>query len=212
MKKLIKLYSNVNILIGGIFIAAPILFLGTAILAGKQESIAFVANPTKENEILSESPIIKEVITNPSQVTIEETIDIPNSGAVTYGNQIIIDSIGVNTKIFESYDSNGALNRGIWRIPQLGTPFSNSNPVVLAAHRWGEDNYSWDFRKQNLFLNLPDMKPGDIIRIIWNGKEYQYKVTVRDESAEATHGGDLILYTCRDFDSPIRIFVYAERI
>ena len=124
-----------------------------------------------------------------------------------------IDSIGIDTKIYEGADS-AALEQGVWRMPDHGTPDDqvSDQPVVLAAHRWGEDNFTYDYRSKNLFLNLPSLNRGDVIEVTWNGNIYKYAVTDVKRNNYVEKLSDLILITCVDYVSTVRYFVYAERI
>lgn len=169
-----------------------------------------------ESQILSENPI-NTVITSKYTLNVEEVlnpevIDIPNTGAKSFGNRIIVERIGIDTKIFESKVSKDALDKGVWRMPNFGTPINNYQPTVLSAHRWGADKLSNEYRSKNLFYNLPNLKEGDIIKLIWNGEEYKYKINFMEENTYVSKLEDLILMTCKYYNTPERIIVYAELI
>ena len=128
-------------------------------------------------------------------------------------NGIIIDKIGVQGLLHEGTDWESILKLGVWRIPDFGSPEDNSTPIILAAHRWGYLSWSNAFRKLNSFFNLPKLKSGDEIRLIWNQRQYTYQVYSASEGAQITdYSANLILYTCQLWNSPIRIFVYAKRV
>lgn len=134
-------------------------------------------------------------------------------------NGLIIDSIGVKSELQEGEDWENLLKKGVWRVPNFATPSENCNlrsencrPIILAAHRWGYLEWSNSFRKLNSFYNLPKLKEGDKIEIIWEQRKYEYKVTSTSTGTEiADYSHDLILYTCQLWNSPLRFFVYAER-
>jgi sortase (surface protein transpeptidase) len=134
-------------------------------------------------------------------------------------NGLIIDTIGVKSELQEGEDWENLLKKGVWRVPNFATPSENCNlrsencrPIILAAHRWGYLEWSNSFRKLNSFYNLPKLKEGDKIEIIWEQRKYEYKVTSISTGTEiADYSHDLILYTCQLWNSPVRFFVYAER-
>ncbi|KKS77001.1 MAG: hypothetical protein UV74_C0002G0047 [Candidatus Woesebacteria bacterium GW2011_GWB1_43_14] len=126
---------------------------------------------------------------------------------------IIIPSIGVNTEIHEaSFESvEDALRDGVWRTPGSGTPGAGDKPMVLAAHRFGYLVWSNKFRRENSFFNLPKLREGDLVEIIWHKRKYVYAVYKESTSDRITdYSADLILYTCQALDSEIRVFRYAR--
>lgn len=128
-------------------------------------------------------------------------------------NGLIIDKIGVRGEIHEGEDVKNILRAGIWRVPDFGTPPENSRPVILAAHRWGYLEWSASFRRLNSFYNLPQLKVGDTIKVIWEQRQYEYKVYSTETGTQITdYDADLILYTCQLWNSPVRFFVYADRV
>lgn len=134
------------------------------------------------------------------------------------GHYLSIPKIGVDTVIWEAptaeYES--ALKRGVWRVPEFPTPDEAQTvqrPIILSAHRFGYLEWTQDYREKNSFFNLLDLSPGDEIELIWEQRRYRYRVTGVEEGREiGSYEHDLILYTCKFLVSPIRIFVYAERI
>jgi len=127
-------------------------------------------------------------------------------------NLLLIPSIGVNGNINEGVDSKKVLEKGIWRIPDYGTP-EDETAIILASHRFGHITWTNEFRTKNSFYNLPKTKESDEIQIIWNQRKYTYEIYKAEETtAIKDYKADLILYTCRMFNSPIRIFRYAKRV
>lgn len=127
-------------------------------------------------------------------------------------NGLLIDSIGVRGEIHEGDNWEELLKEGIWRVPNFGNPEESNQPIILAAHRWGYLDWSSSFRKLNSFYNLPKLKKGDSIKIIWNQREYEYKVYATETGTSITeYKANLILYTCQLWNSPVRFFVYANR-
>ena len=145
-------------------------------------------------------------------------------------NGLIIDQIGVRGEIHESEDVQTVLKQGIWRVPDFATPTDICNPtssangrsasggenclpIILAAHRWGYLEWTPAFRKLNSFYNLPRLKVGDTIKIIWDQRPFEYKVYSVETGTKITdYSANLILYTCQLWNSPVRFFVYANRI
>ena len=128
-------------------------------------------------------------------------------------NGLIIDKIGVKGQIHEGTDWESALKLGVWRVPDFGSPENTSLPIILAAHRWGYLDWSAAFRKLNSFYSLPKLAVGDTIKIIWNQRPYEYKVYSTTTGTKITeYKANLILYTCQLWNSPVRFFIYANKI
>ena len=87
-------------------------------------------------------------------------------------------------------------------------------PIILAAHRFGWD-WWWqtDYWKYNSFYYLPEVEQGDMIEIIADQRKWVYEVYAGEEGEEITdYDADLILYTCKFLNSPLRHFRYARLI
>jgi len=128
-------------------------------------------------------------------------------------NRIVIPSIGVDTLIEEAIEDNyeEALKKGVWRVSDFGTPFDRERPTILAAHRYGYLAWSNVFRRKSSFYNLPKLKEGDTVEIIWKQRKYVYEVVKTEKGEEITgYSADLILYTCESLNSSVRIFKYAR--
>ncbi len=128
-------------------------------------------------------------------------------------NGIRIPSIGVDTGIQEStaeyYEE--ALKKGVWRVSDFGTPYTRNKPTIMAAHRFGYLAWTNVFRRENSFFNLPKLKEGDIVEIIWRQRKYIYEIYATEEGEEISdYSADLILYTCEVLSSPVRIYKYAR--
>ena len=132
------------------------------------------------------------------------------------GQYLTIPAIGIDTTVLEASSSayEDALRKGVWRVPEFGTPESGKGrPIILAAHRFGYVDWTQSYREQNSFYNLPDVAVGESLILTWNQHRYTYIVTKIEEGTEITdYSSDLILYTCKFLVSPIRIIVYAELV
>ncbi len=127
-------------------------------------------------------------------------------------NTVKIPKIGVNTTIYEGENYEELLKKGAWRVPNLGTPKDNTT-MILSAHRFGYIFWSDEERTEKSFYNLPSTREGDRIKVIWNQRKYEYEIYNAEETREITDAdADLILYTCKLYNSPIRIFRYADRV
>lgn len=127
--------------------------------------------------------------------------------------RITIPSIGVETTLQEASLENyeDALRKGVWRVPDFGTPYDRQKPTILSAHRFGYLAWSNIYRRKNSFFNLPKAKVGDTVEIIWRQRKYVYEIYGESEGADITdYTADLILYTCRQLDTDVRIFKYAR--
>lgn len=209
MKKLINLFANANIYTGVVLLIIPVIFVAFP----PQKSIS--AGSTRqdiETEVISQSlfkPGVEEGISQP------ETILVPENEAVTFGNTIKVPAVGIDTVIYETQSIDAALEKGVWRMPEHGTPANNGTTTVLAAHRWGAYNLSTAKRIKDLFFALDRVNIGDVIEIGWNGKTYRYVVTDKEENSIVSKDpGDLLLVTCKyaNNSSPIRILIYADKI
>ncbi|OGV96998.1 hypothetical protein A2W24_02645 [Microgenomates group bacterium RBG_16_45_19] len=130
-------------------------------------------------------------------------------------NRLEIASLGVATPLIEqpSDQYEAALRQGVWRVPDMGDPYNRGKPTILTAHRFGYLAWSNQYRRENSFFNLPKLKVGDRLEVIWNQRRYGYKVYGEGEGEEITdYQADLILYTCKFLESPVRIFKYARLV
>jgi sortase (surface protein transpeptidase) len=155
----------------------------------------------------------QNVETQPAATEVKDEYQPPFDSDLPAKNEMIINSIGLSTTINEAvYDNyEDALKKGVWRVSNFGTPYGRSEPTILVAHRFGYLSWSNLFRRKNSFYNLPKLKVGDTIEIIWRQRKYTYAVYAESEGNEIEdYSADLILYTCRDLTSDVRIFKYAR--
>lgn len=131
------------------------------------------------------------------------------------GNWISIPLIGVKTELRPTENPEEALEKGVWWVPDFGKPGDGTElPMIVAAHRFG---WQWwwqtDYWKYNSFYLLPETQPGDRVEIIIDKRKWEYEIYAGEEGDEITdYHADLILYTCKYLQSPVRHFRYARLI
>ena len=126
---------------------------------------------------------------------------------------LLIPDINVHTPISTDSSYDQALKEGSWLVPDYGTPMNGKTPIIIAAHRFGYIYWDRETRNKISFYNLPNTHIGDEIAIIWDQREFKYEITKEEESTHISdYSADLILYTCKYFNSPVRIFRYAQRL
>ncbi|MCA9387049.1 sortase [Candidatus Dojkabacteria bacterium] len=209
MKKFLNIIAHINITLGLVLIIVPLGYLGLSATHILEPNTVFATDAKKETEIITSKPLFLD---ETKSVNSQVEFDIPSDSAADLGNKLIVPTAGINTTIWESEIGTYALDKGVWRMPYHEAPDSDISPVVLAAHRWGANSLTWEYRKQNLFLNLPDVKVGDEITIVWFGEEIKYRANHTEVNTEVSRIDDLILVTCQSYHTLNRVFVYAERI
>jgi LPXTG-site transpeptidase (sortase) family protein len=210
MKRFINLISNLSILLGVVLMALPVAYL----VAVNTPQIWYRINPAAVEEeiaILTRDPFAETFgsITFVPRAFAEATEPNPD---LPKKNTLRINGIDVDTPILEGNNEHEILNKGVWRLPSYGTPTNNDKPIILAAHRWGPVYISSEYRSKNMFINLPNLKAGDKIEIIWNQRKYTYAVKKVETTPTVTQLADLTLITCKYFNDPARIMVYADRV
>ncbi|MEO8581648.1 MAG: sortase [Patescibacteria group bacterium] len=132
------------------------------------------------------------------------------------GNWLVIPKIDVITNINESAieTHESALKKGVWRVPDFADPTQQKKfPTILVAHRYGYIAWSDQFRRQNSFYHLDQLGVGDTFEIIWDHRRFQYEIYAGEEGQQITdYNADIVLYTCKYLNSPVRIFRYARRV
>jgi len=140
--------------------------------------------------------------------------------ALPEGEWLVIPRIGVRTNMIKSEGPEEALDKGVWWVPEFGSPGDTDQPMILAAHRYGF-RYMWEtilddgnsYALRHIFYKLPETEPGDRIEIIVDQRRYIYEIYAGEEGNEITdYEADLILYTCKFLDSPVRFVRYARLI
>ena len=208
-KNILKVLSKIY-LIGGIVLV----FLAFAAL-----SVSFYPNiwySLKDDASAQDTTSIAQVVEDKQEPEVEEKIERslpPLDETLPKENIIKISTIGVDAEIIQHEDPYKGLLKGTWIVPEFGTPENNELPIIIAAHRFGYTSWSREFRYTNSFYNLPKTKVGDTIQIIWNQRVYEYEIYKAEDDTQITdYNADLILYTCRMYNSPIRVFRYLQRV
>lgn len=141
------------------------------------------------------------------------TSHLPEAESRLSANRLLIPKIGVHAPIIESPDSQ-ALEKGIWRLPESSTPDKGGN-TVLTGHRF---KY---LPPNNLTLYLLDkLKTGDIISVVWQGREYLYrlkeiKIVSKDDLSILSPSQKplLTIFTCHPlFSQEKRLAVIGELV
>jgi hypothetical protein len=130
------------------------------------------------------------------------------------GDWLVIPRIGVRSELQPTEDPETALATGIWWVPDFGKPGEMDQPMIVAAHRYG---WQWwwktDYWRYHSFYNLPQTEPGDIVEVISGQRKWLYEIYAGGEGTKITdYEADLILYTCKFLNSPVRYFRYANLV
>ncbi len=130
------------------------------------------------------------------------------------GDWLVIPRIGVRSELQPTKDPETALATGIWWVPDFGKPGEMDQPMIVAAHRYG---WQWwwktDYWRYHSFYNLPQTESGDIVEVISDQRKWIYEIYAGEEGTEISdYEADLILYTCKFLNSPVRYFRYANLV
>lgn len=130
------------------------------------------------------------------------------------GDWFSIPKIGVRSQLQPTASYEEALETGLWQAPDFGKPGSLEMPMIVAGHRYG---WKWwwkdEYWKYNSFYLLPQVEVGDRIEIISDQRKWIYEVYAGEEGTEITdYQADLIVYTCKYLQSPLRYFRYARLV
>lgn len=127
------------------------------------------------------------VISSPVQNTVK-------AEPIPAENTLVIPKIDLRKPIVEGQGVE-AVDKGVWRRPLTAKPSQPGN-TVLVGHRF-------EYGGQKYFYHLDKMAVGDLVRIYWEGKTYDYKVAAvkvvpaTEISVEGpTNDRLLTLYTC----------------
>ena len=197
--------SNIYVILGFVFITGALALVATPIMP----YIIYRINP---GETANEVEKISQPVANDEDVKTDDAKTLPPLDTTLPEKPYVrISKIGVDSPISTASDYTEALKQGTWLVSGYGTPENGISPIILAAHRFGYIYWDDATRVKISFFNLPKTHEGDIINIIWNQRQYSYEIYHEEEGTQITdYSADLILYTCKYFNSPTRIFRYAR--
>ncbi len=90
-------------------------------------------------------------------------------------NRIQIEKINLEVPYFTG--GAGELDKGAWhRFPERGNPEKGGN-FILSAHRFNIGTTPAETKLRSPFYNLDKLKVDDAMRVYFDGKWYDYKVT-----------------------------------
>lgn len=209
-KKVLDLYTNYLKGFGLILIFISIILF----LIPSLPQLWYTVNAQATDEEL-EKIVVPEIVENDKEVVEEEKErPLPQlDTSLPKDNFVIIPSIGVYSPIQQGSNYTKLLEKGTWIVPNFAKPDDNFNPIILASHRFGYITWSNQQRREISFFNLPKLKRGDKVEIVWEQRKYVYEIVKSEKGTSISdYSSDLILYTCELYNSPIRIFIYAKRI
>ena len=188
------------------------------IIVGYAPSVWYVIKPYKVNV----SDLILKTVQNPNKSEIAKLIE-PSveekpyqpvyDSSLPMENRLVMPSVKIDTIINEASLDNyeNALRIGVWMVANFGNPLERDKTTILAAHRFGYLKWSIPYRLKNSFYNLPKLKVGDRVEIVWEQRKYIYEVYAEGKGGEIEdYSADLILYTCESLTSPTKIFKYLR--
>ena len=163
-------------------------------------------SPTKREEAQSEEKVKEKVQ--------EFKNNFPEAEYAVSPNRLIITKIGVNSPIVESQNEDYGLSLGSWRVPESSTPDKGGN-TVITGHR-----FKYLPPNNTTFYLLDKLDTGDILSVIWENKDYYYrvketKIVKRDEVSilNPTEESILTLFTCHPiYSEKNRLVVIGELI
>lgn len=206
-RNLLSKVSNIYVVLGFVFIIGALALISTPIMP----YIIYRINP---GETTNEVEKISQPVADDNEVEEDNTKSFPQIDTTLPEKPYVrIEKIGVDSPISTASDYTEALKQGTWLVSGFGTPENGIYPIILAAHRFGYVYWDDATREKISYFNLPKTHEGDIIDIIWNQRKYSYEIYHEEEGEMITdYSADLILYTCKYFNSPTRIFRYARLV
>lgn len=138
---------------------------------------------------------------------------LPEAEYTVSPNRVIIPKIGVNAPIIEA-ETEEALNRGAWLLPDGATPDQGSN-TIIAGHR-----YKYLPPSNLTFYLFHKLEIKDKVSIIWQEETYIYeimeiKIVAPTEISilEPSQDSILTLFTCHPiYSTDQRLVVVAKLI
>jgi sortase (surface protein transpeptidase) len=210
--KFFKIISKAYLVIGLLLIFFAFTITSITFYPNIWYSIDKGATETEASSIQDEIIILQEKNIEDIKRDIDTSLP-PLDESLPKDNMILISGIGVDSVIIQNENAKQGLEEGIWIAPNFGIPNNNDLPIIISAHRFGYVYWTTNFRMKSSFYNLPKLRVGDRVQIIWEQRSYEYEVyKVEDNTQITDYDADLILYTCRMYNSPVRVFRYLSRV
>jgi hypothetical protein len=136
----------------------------------------------------------------------------PKDESLPEGAWLVIPRIGVRTELQRTPTAEEALKTGVWQVPEFGEPGDTTQPIILAAHRYG---WKWwwqsEYWRYHSFYLLPETESGDRVEILYDQRRWVYEIYAGEEGNEIEdYSASLILYTCKFLNSDVRHILYAR--
>lgn len=122
-------------------------------------------------------------------------------------NMMVIPKTGVEMKIGEP---EHYLDFGGW-VQEIN---NKDNPLVISAHRFGWSTFSLDQKRKQTLYHVDKLQEGDEIIVFWNNQRltYQVKQIITATNNPSIKETELLIYTCKFWNSAERVFVLAEKV
>lgn len=145
------------------------------------------------------------------QKTYENIININEKENNQFNAKLLIDKINLEREIFNYNDKRNNVNKNVEILFPSKMPNEQNSVLILAAHS-GNSSISY-------FKNLHKLKIDDTAKIIYNNKEYIYKITnislqmkTGKINVNISNRKLLILTTCSQKDKTKQIVITSEEI
>jgi sortase (surface protein transpeptidase) len=183
--------------------------------AGQKTQFSQWFNALTVTPIAGQSAVVTATPSATPTVTPKKTVyQPPVDPTLPDGQWLVIPRIGVRSELQPTANYETALETGLWLAPDFGMPGSQDMPMIVAGHRYG---WKWwwqdDYWKYHSFYLLPQLQKGDRVEVIADHRKWVYEVYAEEEGTEITdYNADIILYTCKYLNSPVRFFRYAKLV
>lgn len=215
-KVVVKRWSFVSKLVNLVSVLVILVSLGVGlVMYGPAAYYHFFPSQTRVIQPATSGTPLGGDFSQGAAALVEEESYLPEKDeSLPEGNWVVIPRIGVRTEMLQTEQPEDALPIGVWWVPDFGVPGDQDKPIILVAHRYG---YKWwwkdDYWKYHSFNLLPELEPGDLVEVIVDQRKWTYEIYAGEEGEEITdYQADLILYTCKFLNSPIRHFRYARLV
>ncbi len=171
------------------------------------------SEPVEEVVVLVEEDVVVAGVQYNEDTPKTQVPVVEKSEKIPEFNMIVIPKMGVRAVINEGTTAD-TLGKGVWRMPQTGTPLEGGN-TVITAHR-----YLYRPPDPRTFFLIDKLVPGDNFYIYWEGERHDYKVRetkIIDPSEISilynTPNNQITLFSCTPlFTSDKRLVVIADEL